>query len=193
MDLRKKILKKRDQLSKYEINRLSSGIKDNLSTIDSYLKAKYPLFFYSIKSEVNTLPIIEERLKAKKHVCLPRTIISKRSLVCYLISSLNDLIPGAYNIMEPDPAKCTEFPPEDLDIVIVPGSVFDKRGARFGYGGGFYDRFLSKEASQATRIALAFSFQVMDYDIPVRPHDEFMDYIVTEKGVIECNGRKKEF
>ncbi len=179
-------------MSKTEICRLSRSIQDNLRIIKPYLQAKYPLFFYSIKSEVDTIPLIKERLMANENVCLPKTVISDRRLICYIISSLNDLILGAYSIMEPNPEKCKEISPKRLDVVIVPGSVFDRRGARFGYGGGFYDRFLSNEASQAIRIALAFSFQVMDYDIPVRPHDEFMDYIVTEKEVIVCNGRKKE-
>jgi 5-formyltetrahydrofolate cyclo-ligase len=67
----------------------------------------------------------------------------------------------------------------------VPGSVFDTHCNRFGYGGGFYDRFLSMHAPQAIRIALAFDFQVQR-KIDPKPHDEPMDIIVTEKRTIRC-------
>jgi len=108
-----------------------------------------------------------------------------------LVTSFNQLRPGAFSIQEPDPALCLKIEPDQIDVVIVPGSVFDKRGARFGYGGGFYDRFLANDAPQAIRIALAFSFQVLDNNIPVKSHDQFMDYIITEKEIIFCNGQRE--
>ncbi len=131
--------------------------------------------------------MIAKRLSQGKAVALPRTIIAQRQLECFQISSLDDLVTGAYSIMEPDPERCPRVDPSELDIVIVPGSVFDRRGGRLGYGGGYYDRFLSKDAPQALRIALAFSFQVQDNNIPLQPHDELMDYIVTEKEIIHCH------
>ncbi len=131
--------------------------------------------------------MIAKRLSQGKAVALPRTIIAKRQLECFQISSLDDVVTGAYSIMEPDPERCPRVDPSELDIVIVPGSVFDRRGGRLGYGGGYYDRFLSKDAPQALRIALAFSFQVQDNNIPLQPHDELMDYIVTEKEIIRCH------
>ncbi len=131
--------------------------------------------------------MIAKRLSQGKAVALPRTIIAKRQLECFQISSLDDLVTGAYSIMEPDPERCPRVDPSELDMVIVPGSVFDRRGGRLGYGGGYYDRFLSKDAPQALRIALAFSFQVQDNNIPLQPHDELMDYIVTEKEIIRCH------
>jgi len=129
--------------------------------------------------------LIEKRLQNRERVLLPKTLIERRELKCYLINSLNDLRPGAYGIMEPDEGLCEEIDPSTIDVVMVPGSVFDRKGGRYGYGGGYYDRFLSMKARQALRIALAFSFQVLE-DIPLRSHDELMDFIVTEKEVIEC-------
>jgi len=188
--LRKKILSQRDKLSPDEIQSRSEKIGENLNKLPNYRRCKLPLFFYSFRSEVNTRPMIARRLEEGKQVALPRTLVSQRRLECFKIDSLDNLTPGAYSIPEPDPKFCQQIHPSQLDIVIVPGSVFDRRGGRFGYGGGFYDRFLSKEAPQALRVALAFSFQVQDSNIPIKPHDELMDYIITEREIIHCHDQR---
>ncbi|MBE0584168.1 MAG: 5-formyltetrahydrofolate cyclo-ligase, partial [Desulfofustis sp.] len=78
--------------------------------------------------------------------------------------------------------------PIDLDLIILPGSVFDRRGGRFGYGGGYYDRLLA-QVPNATRIALAFELQVVDR-LPLADHDELLDRIVTEQRIITGNRRR---
>jgi 5-formyltetrahydrofolate cyclo-ligase len=75
--------------------------------------------------------------------------------------------------------------PASIDTVLIPGSVFDVTGGRLGYGGGFYDRFLSNSAPQATRIGLAFSRQLVDR-VPMEPHDQYMDFLVTEEQIFDC-------
>jgi 5-formyltetrahydrofolate cyclo-ligase len=185
LDIRRQILSIRDSLSRSEISRLSRLIHKNLFTLPSYLKSQRPLLFYSFRSEVETVPLIEKRLREREKVLLPKTLIERRELKCYLIDSLNHLRPGAYGIMEPDERFCEEVDPSTIDVVIVPGSVFDRRGGRYGYGGGYYDRFLSMKAGQAVRIALAFSFQVLE-NIPLSSHDELMNFVVTEKEIIDC-------
>jgi 5-formyltetrahydrofolate cyclo-ligase len=75
-------------------------------------------------------------------------------------------------------------------MVVVPGSVFDRRCGRYGYGGGYYDRFLSIEAPQALRIGLAFSLQVVP-GIPLKTHDQKMDIIVMENEMLRCNRKTR--
>ncbi|MBD3249381.1 5-formyltetrahydrofolate cyclo-ligase [Candidatus Woesearchaeota archaeon] len=72
---------------------------------------------------------------------------------------------------------------KDVDIVIIPGIAFDKSGNRLGYGSGFYDIFLQDITS--TKVALAYEFQIFN-NIPSEPHDITMDYIITEKRIINC-------
>ncbi len=192
MDLRKKILALRDGLSPSQIEEYSNKILENLRQLRPYRECKLPLFFHSFRSEVNTLSEIKRRISDKEQIALPRTLVKEKRLLCYKITSLDQLRPGAFSIMEPDPDKCTRIDPAHLDVVIVPGSVFDRQGGRFGYGGGFYDRFLSNEAPRAIRIGLAFSLQVLDNSLPVKPHDQFMDYIITEKETIICNGSQRK-
>lgn len=78
-----------------------------------------------------------------------------------------------------------ELEPASIDVVIIPGSVFDRQGGRLGYGGGYYDRFLAQAAPQALRVALAYELQLVDA-IKLQPHDQLMDWLVTEKTSYHC-------
>jgi len=137
---------------------------------------------------VETLSLIAARLAEKMPVFLPKTLVREKRLEVFPINSVEDLAPGAYGIPEPVESRVEKTGKPGIDLVLVPGSVFDRRGGRYGYGGGFYDRFLSQEVPYAPRVALAFSFQVLD-NIPLQPHDQLMDYIITEKEIIQCGKR----
>ncbi|MDH3921502.1 MAG: 5-formyltetrahydrofolate cyclo-ligase, partial [Desulfobulbaceae bacterium] len=94
-----------------------------------------------------------------------------------------DLVPGYYNIPEPDPKKSLRLEPGEIDAAVIPGSVFDIHGGRLGYGGGYYDRFLLNDAPQAKRIGLAFELQVVD-NVPLEPHDQPLDILITEERIV---------
>jgi len=85
------------------------------------------------------------------------------------------------------PAKKPEHNSSDIDLVIVPGVVFDVNMARYGRGLGYYDRFLSK-LSGVKVIALAYDFQVSKKELKLEDWDIKMDYIITEKRVIQKQG-----
>ena len=63
--------------------------------------------------------------------------------------------------------------------MIMPGVAFDKKRHRIGYGKGYYDRYLSKNAVKS-KIALAFDFQILDH-VPFKAYDVLPDQIITEK------------
>jgi 5-formyltetrahydrofolate cyclo-ligase len=97
------------------------------------------------------------------------------------IKELSNLADGSFGLQEP-----VERIPASLNIldaVIVPLVAFDRHGARLGYGMGFYDAFLHELPRSVERIGLAFSIQEMNH-IPVFPHDEPLDTIVTEQEII---------
>ena len=73
---------------------------------------------------------------------------------------------------------------KNIGIVLVPGIVFDMEGHRIGYGLGYYDKFL-KKVPKAVKIGLAFDFQIVG-NIPKETHDVLVDFIVTDKEVVEC-------
>ena len=85
------------------------------------------------------------------------------------------------------PAEKPEYNSSDIDLVIVPGVVFDVKMARYGRGLGYYDRFLSKLPNVKV-IALAYDFQVSKRELKLDDWDIKMDYIITEKRVIQKQG-----
>jgi 5-formyltetrahydrofolate cyclo-ligase len=189
---RSKILFKRNHLSSLTLSFLSKKITDNLKRLEEYQKSRIPLIYVSFQNEVHTHQIIMERLAGELAVAIPKTDITNKRLDVYLIHDWRKgLRPGAYGILEPDTKAASIIPPSSIDIAVVPGSVFDRRGGRYGYGGGYFDRFLSLRAPQALRIGLAFSFQFFS-KIPLKKHDQKMDIVVTEDEILRCDRKSNQ-
>lgn len=182
-ELRKRILGQRDSLSRQERRENSTIIINNLWRIKGFSSAKNIMLYINFRSEVETMPLIEACRLQNIQVTAPLTIVKPPRLIPYPITDPEkDLRPGYCDIPEPDSNRLTSWDPAHIDVVLLPGSVFDLHGGRLGYGGGFYDRFLSQEAPQALRIALAFEMQVVD-KVPVQDHDIPVHYLVTEKKI----------
>ena len=189
---RSQILSKRDRLSFSTMSYLSRKITDSFRKLEEYQTSRMPLIYVSFRSEVDTHQLIRERLNSGLEVAIPKADVTNRRLETYLLKDWEkDLRPGAYGILEPDVKVASLIRPSQIDMVVVPGSVFDRQCGRYGYGGGYFDRFLSIEAPQALRIGLAFSLQVLP-EIPLKTHDQRMDIIVTENEILRCN-RKASF
>jgi 5-formyltetrahydrofolate cyclo-ligase len=185
--LRRTVLAGRDSLTPSLRGSLSEKIRHTVEQIAAYSNCRTPLIYVSFRSEVETQRLIEGRLRQGLHVAVPKTDVLNKRLLPYLIRDCSrDLRPGAYGILEPDPARTTPICPEEIDVALIPGSVFDRRCGRYGYGGGYYDRFLNDMAPRAIRIGLAFHMQLSP-EIPLKPHDQRMDIIVTERECIECS------
>jgi len=184
--LRENILNARNALSIKEINGLSDQIRSNLLDMDEVKNAQNIFAYISFRSEVGTLALVDELLALGKTVTVPITRVKEKRLDAVQITNrLKDLEPGYCQIPEPTLQMCENHTvsPESIDVILLPGSVFDLRGGRFGYGGGFYDRFVSKVVD-ATRIGLAYELQVVDR-APIQDHDEILDFVVTESRIIE--------
>ncbi len=182
--LRKSILAARDALEPQERRLKSDSITRKLWRIETVCQAKTLFAYVSFRSEVQTLPFIRQCLGQGKVVAAPLTVAAENRLVPYALADpALDLRPGYCGIPEPDTTRLAPVDPGQIDVVIVPGSVFDPAGGRLGYGGGYYDRFLAKEAPQACRIGIAFEIQVVTA-VPLLPHDQRLHILVTEKRII---------
>jgi 5-formyltetrahydrofolate cyclo-ligase len=182
--VRRKVIAARDQLSADDLAVKSELIVENLFQLAEFQSAATVMFYASFRSEVQTMAGIARCIEQGKRVGLPLTLVKEKVLRPYLIKDPNrDLRPGYCSIPEPDPGLAVRLNPQEIDVVIVPGSVFDQSGGRLGYGGGFYDRFLAKQAPVAFRIALAFELQVIADRLPLAPHDQPVDCLVTEKKI----------
>lgn len=186
--LRHHVLGLRRHLSMENHESYSMRIWQRLRREDFYKRSKCVFCYASMPDEVHTREIIAQMLMGGKKVCLP-LIVAKGVMDAVELSSLDDLVPGAFGILTVK-ADCRKMvPPEQIDCVLVPGAGFGRDGARLGMGGGYYDRFLMTRARQALRIAAAYSCQVVD-DIPMESHDCRVDAIITENEMILCNGTK---
>lgn len=183
--LRKDILAARNNLTANEIAEKSRVIQSILLGMDTIRESRCIFVYVSFRSEVATEILIDELLEMGKIVTVPITRVAEKRLDAVRITSRDvDLVPGYCNIPEPKEEVCARAAVnvETIDTIFLPGSVFDRRGGRFGYGGGYYDRFVSSVPS-ATRIGLAFDLQIVD-QAPLAPHDELLDLVVTESRVI---------
>jgi len=182
--LRRAILTQREQLSAEEQAGKSRAIAENLWRVKDFAQAATVLFYVNFRREVITRALIRQCLHQDKRVTVPLTVSRPARLIPYVIQDPDrDLHPGYCGIPEPDPDRQPVVDPQLIDVVIVPGSVFDLQGGRLGYGGGYYDRFLTLDAPQACRIGLAYELQVVDV-VPLLAHDQKMQILVTEKRII---------
>ncbi|MEW6220022.1 MAG: 5-formyltetrahydrofolate cyclo-ligase [Thermodesulfobacteriota bacterium] len=178
--LRRRVLAARDALPAAARQEKSQLIAEHLLASPLLAAARTIMAYVAFRSEVATLPLIAALLAAGRTVAVPRTLIAARRLVPHrLATPETDLAPGAYGIGEPVPERTPVLDPGGIDLVLVPGSVFDPAGGRLGYGGGFYDRFLARDCPRATTVGLAFELQVVA-QVPLLPHDRRLDYVVTE-------------
>ncbi len=187
-ELRQTILARRDRLPPAEQAGKSRDIVAKLFDMEEIGAAGHLFVYAGFRSEVQTGDFIDQCLAAGKTVSVPVTLVESSSLLAVRITDPKaQLRPGYCGIPEPPPslAERNRVDPATIDVVIVPGSVFDSRGGRLGYGGGYYDRFLSGQAPGALRIALAYDLQVVDR-VPMEPHDQRMDRVVTEKTIYRC-------
>ena len=189
--LRKNILAARDQLPRKEIAAKSRAIQQTLLNLEQ-IKNRQSIFVYvSFRSEVATFDLIDVLIDMGKRVIVPITRVREKRLdAIHITNPATDLQPGYCMIPEPKEELCrtNQVAPEEIETILLPGSVFDERGGRFGYGGGYYDRFLAKNPA-ATRIGLAFDLQIID-KAPLSAHDQILDLVVTETRII--TGRKPD-
>jgi len=183
-ELRKATLAARDALPAAERRAKSAAIAARLLARPEIKDSRHIMLYVSFRSEVETMDLLHRFLAGGKRLSLPFTHVQEKYLDAIPITDPDrQLVPGYCDIPEPSPeARKTITSPEEIQAIILPGSVFDLRGGRFGYGGGFYDRYVL-QAPQAWRIGLAFDVQIVP-EAPLQPHDQLLDLVITESRVI---------
>lgn len=122
--------------------------------------------YAAMAHEINLLPLLQEL--PQHHYYFPRCLPNRQLSFHHITDPTGQMRPAAMGIPEPLP-QLPSCPPSHFDLIIVPGVAFTPAGARLGYGGGYYDRFLPL-CRQAQLIALAFHEQLLP-QLPSEPHD----------------------
>ena len=184
-EIRKNLILKRKQLSRETVQKNSNYIMEKLHP---YVKeAENIMIFMNMGNEVEVSNLIT--LYSDKKFYIPKTL-SDRNMKINLYNE-NELILHKFGYYES--ASDIFYDEKILDLIIVPAVAFDYSKNRIGFGGGYYDTFLSKvifnnKANRKNRnkpliIGVCYDFQLIDF-IPSEDHDVKMDYIVTEKNIV---------
>lgn len=131
--------------------------------------------------EVNTWPIIRKGWETGKRIVIPKCLPKTRSMVFRELTRFSQLETVYSGLFEPMESETKEVLPKDIDLLIVPGIAFTRKGYRLGVGGGYYDRFLQNYHQRT--LSLAFSVQLVN-ELPIENHDLPVKKIITEEEVI---------
>ncbi|TMU85532.1 5-formyltetrahydrofolate cyclo-ligase [Bacillus sp. BHET2] len=135
--------------------------------------------------EINTWNIIKRGWEEGKTVVVPKCFPKNRQLVFYELKDFRELEQSFFGLYEPNPDKSKSVHHDSIELMIVPGLAYTKRGYRLGFGGGYYDRLLSEYSGPA--MSLAFEEQIIEklqiesFDMPVKS-------LLTDKGRIDGEG-----
>jgi 5-formyltetrahydrofolate cyclo-ligase len=178
--LRKEVFHKRNSMSHFEISTKSKLIQQKLIESPVFNQSKSIGLYLAIGSEVQTGEIINYSLDLGKTVLLPR--IMSNDLRFYVVDrkdfEKNSFDVNRFGIKEP---KIDNKPADFIDLLIIPGIVFDMYGFRIGYGYGYYDKYLTNNKFSKS-IGLAYDFQLIKKHIPILPHDRKIEVLITESG-----------
>ena len=182
ISLRKEILAERSKIGKKDHRDKGESIINRFKSSDLYKNAKMIMIYISFGTEIHNHEFIKDALAEGKEIVVPVTFHSPRMMKPSQIYSFDDLEPGYYNILSPKEEHISYVDKSQIDVIIVPGAVFDKEGYRIGYGGGYYDRFLAD--FKKPKVSFAFEMQLRD-EVPKEDFDVPVDYIITEDRFIE--------
>ena len=167
-ELRKMIREKKRAMTEEQIQKASARLAQMLYASPLYRQATTIYGYLPYNQEVRTIPMLERALAEGKRVAVPKVYGDEMRFL--YIDDLSRVEKGYAGIPEPiDDEPIAEDP---TALVLMPGLAFDKTGRRIGYGGGFYDKFLSAEPNHPT-LALCYGFQMLDelpteeFDVPV--------------------------
>ena len=164
----------------------------HIFSLPQYNKCEDIFVYCSYNDEVNTISYISRCIAEGKKIALPKVegSIKNPKMNFYYIHSFDDLQQGVLGILEPK-NNCLLATPSSSTLMLLPGLAFDTLGGRIGYGGGYYDYYLSNH-TMGTHIGICFEEQLIK-KVPTEDTDKFVNMIVTDKGVYygsDSNGKK---
>jgi len=175
--VRRQVLALREAMPEEERIDASGAVAERFLGLPEVTRASTVMAFWSFGSEVDTQPILSSLASTRATVVLPRIVDGRLEPRSWAPG--DPVETSWFGAAEPTAGDVVD--PAKIDVVAVPGVAFDRTGARVGYGGGFYDRFLPSLRPDALRVAIGFSCQLLDDPLPVASFDLPVDLVVTER------------
>ena len=171
-DFRKETLQQMKNIDISIKNRSDQWLAEQLYSTKEFINAQKIGIVLAMDHEVNTYPIIKEMLRLKKQVFVPSTEYSTKKMTFQNLTDLESLSVDEKGIkfVNADTKKTN-----DLDLLIVPGVVFNEQGYRIGYGGGYFDKFLNKHKTKS--VSLIYDLQINN-DFTPENHDEKVEHLI---------------
>lgn len=166
--LRQAIRQRKRAMTQEEIEDRSRSLCEKFLNSDNYRRCTCLYGYLPYNQEVRTWPILQQALADGKQVAVPKVYGDEMKFI--YLTDLTQVAAGYAGI--PEPIADGPVAEQQNALVLMPGLAFDPQGHRIGYGGGFYDKFLSREPKHPT-VALCYEFQMVDhleteqFDIPV--------------------------
>lgn len=187
-ELRRHILQQRRSLSSDWIACASAAMTEMVTAWEPYRSAKTVMLYLAMADEPQLDDLIAQAKDEGKRVCIPAMTSVRGIMEGAVITKDSPFLTGAFGLRVPDLTRCEIADPASIDLVLVPGVVFDDEGNRIGMGAGYYDRFLTRTIA-AVKAGIVWNLQVLpsltreDHDIPV-------EYLITERGIRSCSRGK---
>lgn len=186
--IRREILARRGALGDRDAR--GALILNRVRLLPAFGAARTLASYVGVGAEVATGPLLVEALERKVKVAVPSRDGDRLRLV--EISSLSELVPASFGLLEPPTDLAARADrvvrPASVEVMLVPGVAFDRRGGRLGHGRGYYDRLLEEAGAGPLRVGLAFGCQIVE-EVPMFSGDEAMDIIVTEDATYTVSAR----
>ena len=170
--LRRAIRARKSAMTQAQIEAASADLAAKLFDHPAYRRAKALYGYLSYNQEVRTAAILERAQRDGKRVAVSKVYGDEMKFLW--LDDLAAVAPGAYNI--PEPVADGPVADDPAALVLMPGLAFDRAGHRMGYGGGFYDKYLSAHPGHPT-IALCYGFQVFPR-LETEAHDIPADFVI---------------
>jgi 5-formyltetrahydrofolate cyclo-ligase len=155
----------------------------------SYQCAKTVMWYVGCRSEVRTQTIIKQELSQGRRIVIPyctQDDHGQNQLGLWQLRDFSELVSGRWGILEPPENRWYEREKqvgiEELEVIIVPGVGFDRRGGRLGNGQGYYDNFLQQVCGSTILQGVCFESQLFDF-IPMEETDVAMDFVFTQSAI----------
>lgn len=178
-ELRGQMRRMRRALSEEAQREAAEAVFARILALNAYQSARVVMAYAAARGELPLDAVLADAWAAGKTLALPRCAGEGVMHACR-VETTGQLQKGAYGILEPAEA-CPRVEPEEIDLILVPGTAFDGRGHRLGQGGGYYDRYLSR--TRAVRVGVCHDFALVDA-APSEEHDARMDIVVTPSRTI---------
>ncbi|MFO8076560.1 MAG: 5-formyltetrahydrofolate cyclo-ligase [Egibacteraceae bacterium] len=175
--LRERVLAGRAALGDAHRASASETIRARVAALERVGTARRIAAYATFGDEVDLDGLIEGLLEAGVEVCLP--FVDDDGVGLARVEDFEGLVEGYRGVREPPPEARERVDPTSLDVALVPGVAFDRRGRRLGYGGGHLDRLLALLGDEVSVVGIAYADQIVDA-VPREAHDVTVDTIITE-------------